>query len=130
MFIVIMFFISILQPINITFAAYNDNILEDELQKQKQIESIFSEMNRLICEKAHTKYLLEQNIIDKEPAKNCISYIDSDNYFLQNEKVILEQKENLNKQLEYLGIHKIDTSNNNDLKLLDELKMTGIYIKI
>ncbi len=52
-------FISILRPINITFAAYNDNLLEDELQKQKQIESIFSEMNRLICEKAHTKYLLE-----------------------------------------------------------------------
>lgn len=113
--------ISILISSNVSVYAMDAIESIVETSQQRQIDDIFHEMNIIAIERANRDYLesLAMNY-EQTLEERGLTYS-----FLSNSEMVYRQREiELEEQLETLGVHKIDPSNPEDLKLLEGLPMS------
>lgn len=111
---------SFMQPV---YAASDMNSNLAEKRKQEKIEAIFNELNEVACEKAHAEYLASLGVGNQNLTDNSVTSENSKSLFMQKDIVELNNtKKELNNKLKNLGVHKIDDSNKNDMKMLEQLE--------
>lgn len=106
-------FIIVCSSLNPIYAAENDSN-EIEALKQENIDSLFDKINELVLEKNQINFYSEYARTYGQ------AFVPTSN--LRSEEIVNKEREEIDRQLSYFGMKKIDPNNKNDMILLEELQ--------